>query len=99
MWAAAEARSLGHGGIKAAAKASGLSRRTVERGLNELAAAEGIEAISGMAPEVSRRSGGGRKKLKAKDSSLLKDLDKMVDPMTRGHPENVLRWTTKSTAK
>lgn len=99
MWAAAEARSLGHGGIKAAAKASGLSRRTVERGLNELAAAEGIEAISGMAPEVSRRSGGGRKKLQAKDSSLLEDLDKMVDPMTRGHPENVLRWTAKSTAK
>lgn len=99
MWAASEARSLGHGGIKAAAKASGLSRRTVERGLNELAAAEGSEAASGMTPEVSRRSGAGRKKLQAKDSSLLEDLDKMVDPMTRGHPESALRWTAKSTAK
>lgn len=99
MWAAAEARSLGHGGIKAAAKASGLSRRTVERGLSELAAKGRDEAAPCMAAHESRRAGAGRKSLQQKDSSLLSDLDKLVDPVTRGHPESALRWTAKSTAK
>ncbi len=99
MWAAAEARSLGHGGIKAAAKASGLSRRTVERGVRELAAEHREGDAPPMAPEVSRRSGAGRKSLREKDITLLSDLDKLIDPVTRGHPESVLRWTAKSTAK
>ena len=99
MWAAAEARSLGHGGIKAAAKASGLSRRTVERGLVELTAKGPAEATPSMAPNECRRPGAGRKSLHQKDSSLLTDLDKLVDPVTRGHPESTLRWTAKSTAK
>lgn len=99
MWAAAEARSLGHGGIKAAAKASGLSRRTVERGVRELAAEHRDGDAPAMAPEVSRRSGAGRKTLQHKDITLLADLDKLIDPVTRGHPESALRWTAKSTAK
>ncbi|MFH0785594.1 MAG: ISAzo13 family transposase, partial [Pseudomonadota bacterium] len=36
LWAATEARSLGHGGIKAVAAACRLSRRSIERGLSEL---------------------------------------------------------------
>lgn len=99
MWAASEARSLGHGGIKMAAEASGLSRRTVERGLRELAAMGRDETVPQLSPHVSRRSGGGRKSLQEKDSSLLADLDMLVDPVTRGHPESALRWSAKSTAK
>ena len=36
LWAAVEARSLDHGGIKVVAQACGISRRSVERGLAEL---------------------------------------------------------------
>lgn len=45
-----------------------------------------------------RGPGGGRKKLEQKDSSLLADLDRLVEPSSRGHPESILRWTAKSTA-
>lgn len=36
LWAAAEARSLGHGGIKMMARITGLGRETVARGIKEL---------------------------------------------------------------
>lgn len=40
--------------------------------------------------------GGGRKKTTTKDKTLKRDLDKLIDPYTRGDPESPLRWTTKS---
>jgi Rhodopirellula transposase DDE domain len=47
----------------------------------------------------SRRKGGGRKKAAAKDPTLLADLERLVDPMTRGDPESPLCWTCKSVRK
>jgi hypothetical protein len=52
-----------------------------------------------MAPESIRRPGGGNKRHKDKDPTLLADLDVLVDPETRGDPESPLRWTCKSTRK
>jgi hypothetical protein len=43
-----------------------------------------------------RAAGGGRKKLTAKDADLLRDLDALVEPTTRGDPMSPLRWTCKS---
>ncbi len=43
-----------------------------------------------------RRPGGGRKKAIEKDSSLLADLERLIEPTTRGDPESPLRWTCKS---
>lgn len=97
LWASAEARSLGHGGIKMMAQITGLGRETVARGIRELA--EGDDAKPSLPPHASRRQGGGRKKLTAKDPTLLADLDRLVSPATRGHPESALLWTAKSTAK
>jgi transposase len=97
LWASAEARSLGHGGIKMMAQITGLGRETVARGIRELAAAGDTE--SALPPHASRRQGGGRKKLTAKAPTLLADLDRLVSPATRGHPESALLWTAKSTAK
>src|SRR5256885_17116040 len=54
VWAAAEARSHGRGGIAAAARATGLSRRTIERGLAELDSGERLSAGPG------GPAGGGR---------------------------------------
>jgi len=97
MWAATEARSLGRGGVSAVAKAIGMSRTTIHAGLAELkAAASAPEGKTETRPRI-RASGGGRKKLTAKDAHLLDDLDALVEPTTRGDPMSPLRWTCKST--
>lgn len=98
MWAATEARSLGRGGVSAVAKAIGMSRTTIHAGLAELKAAS-TPALDGKreaGPRI-RAAGGGRKKLIAKDADLLRDLDALVDPTSRGDPMSPLRWTCKST--
>lgn len=97
LWAAAEARSLGHGGVTSVAKATNLSRRTIHRGLVELAQ-PAQRRRPGSSVRV-RKPGGGRKPLTAGDRQLVTDLEALVDPHTRGHPESPLRWTCKSTAK
>ena len=88
---AAEARSLGYGGIALVARAAGVSRVTVTAGVDELDG--GAEPLGGRA----RRPGGGRKPLTGIDAGLLDALDALVEPETRGDPMTRLRWTTKST--
>jgi hypothetical protein len=87
---AAEARVLGHGGIKVVARAADVSAVTVSRGVSEL---EGGGEPLGRA----RRPGGGRKQVAATDPGLKGALLALVDPESRGDPESPLRWTTKST--
>ena len=99
FWAAAEARSLGRGGIKRVAEVTGLSRRTVERGIKELKAPVARAQKVALAPQASRRPGAGRKRLGVKYPKLLVDLNGLVDPATRGHPQSALRWSAKSTGK
>lgn len=97
LWAAVEARALGQGGVSAVARAVGLSRTTIYAGLRELAApAPRVEPLAGGSRRV-RSQGGGRKKLTAKDPTLLRDLDALVEPTARGDPQSPLRWTCKST--
>jgi hypothetical protein len=98
IWAAAEARSLGRGGIARVSEVSGVSRRTIHRGLREL---EKGHRPSGRELPLNRvrAVGGGRKKLTSRDPRLLRDLEALVEPHTRGHPESPLRWTCKSTTK
>jgi hypothetical protein len=99
LWAAVEARALGHGGVSTVASAVGLSRTTIHAGLRELAAvAAGGESLAGV-PRRVRAAGGGRKKLMIKDPTLLRDLDALVEPTTRGDPQSPLRWTCKSTPR
>ncbi len=88
--AAAEAVSAGYGGIAAVATATGVAPSTIGRGLDELSGGEDL-----LAGRV-RRSGGGRKPTVAKDTTLLSDLEALVEPTTRGDPESPLRWTCKS---
>ena len=86
----AQARLLGHGGIKTVAQAAGVSSVTVSKGVSELE--------SGEAPlERTRRPGGGRKAQTAVDPGLADALLALVEPDERGDPESPLRWTTKST--
>lgn len=96
VWAAAEARSLGRGGVCLVAKATGMSRTTIHAGLSELKGSAPSTGEHGGHPRI-RAAGGGRKKLIDKDVSLLSDLDALVEPTTRGDPMSPLRWTCKST--
>src|SRR5258708_8671124 len=91
-WAAAEADSLGRGGITLVSRATGLSRTTIQAGLAELrdpAADFGTSRI--------RRNGAGRPRLGQQDARLLRDLRALLEPMTRGNPRSPLLWTCKST--
>jgi transposase len=97
LWAAVEARSLGRGGISAVAKAAGISRTTIHTGLAELKKAVAEPTAKGAARGRIRGAGAGRKKLIAKDENLLRDLDALVEPTSRGDPMSALRWTCKST--
>jgi len=102
LWAAVEARSLGRGGVSAVARAVGMSRTTIHVGLAELSSAAPPDAGGESAvprPGRVRVAGGGRKKLVAKDATLLSDLDALVEPTTRGDPQSALRWTCKSTTR
>jgi len=92
LWAATEAKSLGWGGIGLVSKATGLSCPTIRKGIREL---------SGDPVDKTRlrKKGGGRKAIAEKDSEVMKLLDDMICPYTKGDPENPLRWTSKSTYK
>jgi Rhodopirellula transposase DDE domain len=95
-WVAAEARSHGYGGIAAVARVTGVSRRTIDRGLVELDQ-EPVEEL--LAAGRVRRPGAGRKALVESDPTVVEDLERLVDPATRGDPERPLRWTSKSASK
>ena len=91
LWAATEARAIGHGGIALVEQATGISRSTIQRGSRELES-----GTRPLAPERTRRPGGGRKRATAHHPTLLQDLDALVEPTAPGDPESPLRWTTKS---
>ena len=93
IWAATEAMVIGHGGISTLMKATSLSRNAIKHGMDDLAAGASLNEGDGRI----RRKGGGRKRLEELDPTLLKELEALVSPETRGDPESPLRWTTKST--
>ncbi len=92
--AASEALAIGWGGITAVARATGLSRKVIEVGIKELTGTLPVAA-----PGRVRRPGGGRKTTVEKDPQVQGDLERLVEPGTRGDPESPLRWTSKSVRK
>jgi transposase len=88
MWAAAEARSHGRGGIAAVVRATGISAETVRRGIAEVAGGE-------RAPEGRvRRAGAGRKRVTEREPGLEQALLSLLDGVTAGDPMSPLLWTT-----
>ena len=92
LFAAAEAKTAGHGGIAATFRATGIARSTIGRGLKDL---HGPGALSGMV----RRPGGGRPALTETAPTLLEDLRLLLEPATMGDPMRPLLWVSKSHAK
>jgi hypothetical protein len=89
--AAGVAHVLGRGGVTLVASATGLARSTIARGRSDLAVASPMVQVGRV-----RRPGGGRKSRTQQDPTLVRDVEALVDPVTRGDPESPLRWTCKS---
>ena len=94
IYLASQALLIGHGGIKQVSEASGISDKTISRGIQEYKS--GDLGTSPISPGQIRQEGGGRKSLIEKDPALLDALLRLVDGDTYGNPMNPLRWTTKS---
>jgi Rhodopirellula transposase DDE domain len=111
LWVANEALAIGKNGIAALHRATGISRKTIARGIRELitveSGAEGNspESVDATPPLASspktriRKPGGGRKRTADTDATLVSDLEILVAPATRGDPESPLRWCCKSVRK
>jgi transposase len=90
LYVAAEARAAGWGGVTAVARQTGVSVPTIRKGIAELEADEHLQLGR------VRREGAGRKPLREVDVTLLTDLERLVEESSRGDPESLLLWTSKS---
>jgi hypothetical protein len=92
MFAAAEVRTAGRGGLAAVSRITGLARSTINRGEDDL---DGAPLPRGRV----RRAGGGRKAVSERDRGLVDALKRLVEPVTLGDPERPLLWVSKSPDK
>ena len=90
LFAGTEALAIGRGGVSAVARATGLARSTVRRGVAD------VEAGDLGAKGRVRRAGAGRPRIEDRDPTLRRDLEALIEPTSRGDPTSPLRWTTKS---
>ena len=88
---AAMARAEGYGGISKVSKETGVSRKLISKGCAELDNPDEMDNAR------IRKKGAGRKKITDMDPTILNDLERLIEPVTRGDPESNLRWTCKST--
>lgn len=101
LYLAMEADDIGHGGVLIVSKASNISRKTIIKGKKELREYKKTDNTE-IADEILtldriRKQGGGRKDITEKNPALMSKLELMLEPVTRGHPESVLKWTCLST--
>jgi hypothetical protein len=92
LFAAAEVRAAGWGGLAVVSQITGLARSTINRGEDDL---DGAPLPQGQV----RRAGGGRKAVSEKDPGLVPALQRLVEPATLGDPERPLLWVSKSMDK
>ena len=99
LYAAAEAKAIGRGGPAAVTQATGILGKRIRAGLRDLAALRRRPPPLKPGQQRIRRPGAGRKRLVQTDPTLLRDLESLVEPSTRGDPQSPLRWTCKSVRK
>ena len=92
LFAAAEVRAIGYGGLAVVAEVTGIARSTINRGEEDLDAGS-------FPKERVRRKGGGRRALRDTDPALVGELRGIVEPATLGDPMRPLTWVSKSLHK
>jgi hypothetical protein len=92
IFLASEAKAIGRGGITQVSDMSGVSRVTITLGLKE------IKEHDGNIPDSSRcrKEGGGRKRIKDNYPAIKSEIDRLLEPYTKGDPENPLKYTSRS---
>jgi len=90
LFAAAEADAIGYGGVSRLCRITGLARSTIVRGQQEMSRPADVPIGR------VRRPGAGRKRSRDTDPTLVRDLESLVEPLSRGDPMSPLRWTRKS---
>ncbi len=89
LWAANESISIGYGGPAIVSRATGLSRPTIRKGMNEISEGD-------YPKEGTRRSGGGRKDLTVKRPGIMAKLWGVVEPSIAGDPQSPILWVSRS---
>ena len=92
LFAAAEVRTAGRGGLAIVSRITGLARSTINRGEDDLDAEP-------LARDKVRRAGGGRRAVAEVDPGLIPELERLVEPATLGDPMRPLTWVSKSMDK
>ena len=92
LFAAAEVRAAGYGGLAIVSDVTGLARSTINRGEDDLDAGP-------FPKDRVRRKGGGRLALRDKAPALVDELRRIVEPATLGDPMRPLTWVSKSLEK
>ncbi|NCP09543.1 MAG: ISAzo13 family transposase [Deltaproteobacteria bacterium CG_4_8_14_3_um_filter_51_11] len=95
LYLAAEAKVIGYGGVSIVSRATGVSRNAIASGYDDYEQAKEKQ----LPPGRIRKEGGGRKRTVEIDTTLKKDLESLIEPVTRGDPESPLRWSCKSVRK
>ena len=95
LYLANEAKAIGYGGITKVSKISGVSRVTITQGLAEI----NSEGYQPKAQTRCRKEGSGRKPIETKNPEILNELEKLLEPYTKGDPMNPLKWSSKSMRK
>jgi hypothetical protein len=96
LFVANEAIAIGFGGITDVSKATGVTRPTITRGIEELSVGAKKDDGLTVGDGRIRNPGGGRKLITTTDPAIVADLTALLEPITRGDPESPLLWTSKS---
>jgi hypothetical protein len=86
LWAAAEATALGYGGGAIVTRATGIRSKRISRGRTDIEELQREPVAEKARDQRVRRQGGGRKSLEESDPTVWRDLEALVEPLTRGDP-------------
>lgn len=103
LWCASEALAIKKGGVGIVHAATGVSRPTIYKGIQELEGKKRGRKRKSRRRQQSdgriRKKGGGAKSTSSKMPEILSALEALVASDTKGDPESPLRWTNKSLRK
>jgi hypothetical protein len=102
LWCATEALAIGKGGVAIVHAATGVSRPTIYKGIKELESKRGRKGKKRRRKKTDgriRKKGGGTKTTDAEFPEILRVLEALIEPETKGDPQSPLRWTNKGLRK
>ena len=102
LWCATEALAIRKGGVGIVHKATGVSRPTIYKGIEELESKRGRKGKKRRRKKTDgriRKKGGGAKPIASKTPVILSALEALVEPETKGDPQSPMRWTNKGLRK